>query len=304
MANQSRSMLNTIFAGIDGSKHILHLYAPSVNKYALHAAFMSERKGPTAYVTAEKHDSVLEQLDFLTNKPVIIHPLKLDKIKQYTNAVIDAATIDPSLAAKKPVGGLRLKKQTIHKRKIIGQNEIIKFYIDHIKRENYLNELRQKPRIMCTYDISLLEPDQIKHLVQAHDKLILTTDDTTILSSKTLSLKNLKLGEKKIEQFVKNELETIILALVSSNPMCGNDIKKKIYEKFNILLSSGTIYPLLHELEKQGLLKCSYGIKTKTYQILDGKKIEKKLNDSVQANKFLNSFIQCHAQPSTGGSEE
>ncbi len=167
-----------------------------------------------------------------------------------------------------------------------------------------MNELRQKPRIMCTYDISFLKPGQIEHLVQAHDKLILTTDDTMILSSKSLSLKSLKLSEEKIEQFVKNELETIILALVSSNSMCGNDIKKKIYEKFNILLSSGTIYPLLHTLEKQGLLKCSYGIKTKTYQTLDEKKIGKRLNDSVQANKFLSSFIQGHTKSGTRESEE
>ncbi len=99
------SLLNTIFAGINGSKHILHLYAPSVNKYALHAAFLSGRKGSTAYVTAEKPDLVFEQLDFLANKPDILYPLKLNKIKEYANAVIDAATINPELAEKKLVAG-------------------------------------------------------------------------------------------------------------------------------------------------------------------------------------------------------
>ncbi|MFH1695206.1 MAG: PadR family transcriptional regulator [Candidatus Micrarchaeota archaeon] len=302
MVNQFEGTLNAVFAGINGSKHILHLYAPSINKYALHATFLSKRSGVTAYVTGEKPNTVFEQFDFLSNKFSVIHPTRLDKIKQYKNVVIDAATINPKTYAKKLVRGLVLKKQTIHKRKVLGQHEIIKLYIDHIKRENFLNELKQKPHIMCSYNISLLEAEQIKQLVQVHDKFILTTDDTMVLSSKTLSLKNLKLGEKKVEQLVKNELETIILALVCSNPMCGNDIKKKIYEKFDVLLSSGTIYPLLHKLEKQGLLKCAYGVKTKTYKALDEDKIKKTLDESIQTKRFLNGFIHSHAQ--IGGKRE
>ncbi|MCG2825848.1 MAG: helix-turn-helix transcriptional regulator, partial [Thermoplasmatales archaeon] len=63
---------------------------------------------------------------------------------------------------------------------------------------------------------------------------------------------------------------------------------------FNVLLSPGTIYPLLHSLEKKGLLKCEYEVKTKTYRPGKGAepKIRVLLNEHIQTSRFLSRFLQ------------
>ncbi len=302
MASELDKTFNAIFAGMGGTKHVLHLHTPSVNRYALQAAFLSERNGKTAYVTSQRPDSIHERFDFPGDSLSVIPPKKLDTIKHYKSVIIDAATVGRGeKTAEEKSRGISLKRPTIHKRKILGLSEILKTYTNHVKRENYLNELTHKPRILCTYDISLLDPATLKHLVRSHERMILTTDDTMVLSSKEFSSKNLKLNSEIVGQFVKNDLESIILAMVSSSSMCGNDIKKHIYEKFNILLSSGTIYPMLHKLQKQGLLKCAHGVKTKTYQVSDEKEIKKMLSESVQAKNFLSGFIRYHLHAGGGG---
>ena len=98
------------------------------------------------------------------------------------------------------------------------------------------------------------------------------------------------------ERLVKNELETIFLALISSNPMTGNDLKKVVHEKFNTLLSSGTIYPLLHKLEKQGLLKCHCGVKSKHYEIMNKEETKNTLNEVIKINSFLSGFVRSSLQ--------
>ena len=92
--NSNNETLNAILAGVNGCKHVLNLYAPSVNKYAIQAAFLSEKKGASVYVTGEKPESVHEQFDSLNAKLSIAHPFQLGKIKQFKNVVIDAATIN------------------------------------------------------------------------------------------------------------------------------------------------------------------------------------------------------------------
>jgi len=61
-----------------------------------------------------------------------------------------------------------------------------------------------------------------------------------------------------------------------------------------VLLSPGTIYPLLHNLEERGLLKCEYGVKTKTYKPTKAasEKIRKMLEEHVKASRFLSRFLQ------------
>jgi len=144
-----------------------------------------------------------------------------------------------------------------------------------------------------------LSPDLVKQLVAFHDKLVLTTSDATILAAE--SLDQAGLAAESVQRFVKDELETIVLALVLREPMCGTDIIKTIHSKFNVLLSPGTIYPLLHDLEKKGLLKCEYGVKTKTYKPIEGaeEKIRKMLEEHVKASRFLSKFLQV-----TGASEK
>lgn len=93
---------------------------------------------------------------------------------------------------------------------------------------------------------------------------------------------------------VKDDLELIVLAMMLKQPMCGTEIIKTIHNKFGVLLSPGTIYPLLHSLEKKGLLRCKRSAKIKTYEPVEGskKKISEMLEERVKAWGILSQFLR------------
>lgn len=51
------------------------------------------------------------------------------------------------------------------------------------------------------------------------------------------------------ERTVKNHLDLIILKFLKIKPHWGYEINMEIRERFNVYLSAGTLYPLLHSLE-------------------------------------------------------
>lgn len=256
----NKDELNTIFSSLNNLKHVLHLYAPTIDKYSIQASFLSQGNGNAAYITNDDPKLVNKKFNSYKIKVSVIHPKDMNKINNFKRIVIDAASIEPS--------------------------------INHSKREKFLTKTIKDQNILCTYDIGKLDPKKIEDLVEHHDKLILTTGSRTVLSSKSLPSNNYNIDDGLINEFVKRELKTIVLALVIREPMCGRDIQMEIYKKFSILLSPGTLYPLLHELEKKGLLECQVSIKTKIYSAANENEIRKILNDHIQAKNFLNDFLQ------------
>jgi DNA-binding PadR family transcriptional regulator len=99
---------------------------------------------------------------------------------------------------------------------------------------------------------------------------------------------------KSVQMAVKDSLELIVLAMALRQPICGTDIIKTIHSEFGVLLSPGTIYPLLHELEDRGLLKCELGVKKKTYRPVEASKdkIQGMLEDQVKAWELLGRFFK------------
>jgi len=287
MVSEVSSNIETVLSSIE-FKHILHLYSSDVNKYPVQAPFLAAaKKGERiVYVTNETPATVMREFERLDIELSVIKPEELERLattNRGLRVVVDAGSIDPSMLR-------RLRSRT---------REAIAKYIDHSKREKYVAERFKDCLILCTYDMGKLSPDLVKQLVASHDKLVLTTSDAAILAAE--SLDRAGLAAESVQRFVKDELETIVLAFVLREPMCGTDIIKTIHTKFNVLLSPGTIYPLLHDLEKKGLLKCEYGVKTKTYKPIKGaeEKIRKMLEEHVKASRFLSKFLQV-----TGASEK
>lgn len=278
--NEMSSSIEAVLSSIE-FRHTLHLYSSDVNKYAVQAPFLAAAKEGEAvvYVTNESPAAVMKEFEGLGIKLSVIKPEELGRLTitdRGLRMIVDAGSIDPSV-----LRGLR--------NRIRGA---IAKYIEHIPREKYLAERCKGCRILCTYDMGKLIPDLVKQLVASHDKLVLTTSDATILASE--SLDKVGITGESIQRFVKDDLEPIVLALMLREPMCGTDIIKTVYDKFGVLLSPGTIYPLLHDLEKRGLLKCEYGVKTKTYKPAEGaeEKIKKLLDEHVKASRFLSRFLQ------------
>jgi len=279
----NKEKIETIFSNTNKKKHILHLYTPTLNKYAIQSSFLGNKKADAVYVTADEPETTRKQLESFAKEALIIPPKEMEKIGNYKKIVIDAGSIDPET--------IKIDKKH---RRIIGEDLMAKEYVDYIKREKHLCNLKGNQSILCTYDLSKLTPNKIKQLVKFHDQLIITTDETAVISSKTLSPKNLNISNELIDESLKNELDTVVLALIMAKPMCGTDIKKAVYEKFGLLLSSGTLYPLLHKLQKSGLLKYNYGIKTKIYEPVNEKNIQTILDEKMRAKNFLTDFIQAN----------
>jgi len=95
---------------------------------------------------------------------------------------------------------------------------------------------------------------------------------------------------------VKNHLEIIILSMLAEKPMCGLDLIKEIFEKYNVLLSLGTVYPFLYSLKEESILQAELlknDKRKKIYSVTqEGKQIiEKRIDEFTDAEEyFLNSI--------------
>jgi len=54
---------------------------------------------------------------------------------------------------------------------------------------------------------------------------------------------------------VKNNLDLIILRLLRGKPQWGYEINIAIRNRYRVYLSAGTLYPLLHSLERDGYIQ-------------------------------------------------
>ena len=272
--------VDAILSVIGELRHTLHLYSSDVNKHAIQASFLATvEAGSAVYVTSEDPETVNRAFKGSNVKLMIIRPEELGKLltgDRGLRVVVDASAIDSS----------EVKRMESRVRTRAGK------YIDHLRREKYLAESCRSHTILCTYDIGKLTPELVRDLATFHDKLMLTTSDATLLAAE--SLDRAGIPQEAVQRFVKDELESIVLALLLREPLCGTDIIRTIHNQFDVLLSPGTIYPLLHDLEKRRLLKCEYGVKTKTYKPAEaaGEKIRKMLEEHVRASSFLSRFLQ------------
>lgn len=64
-----------------------------------------------------------------------------------------------------------------------------------------------------------------------------------------------RLKEMTPGKYVKTSLDLVILAILNGNPMYGYKIMAAIHKEFGVLLSPGSLYPLLHLLEEKKLVE-------------------------------------------------
>ncbi len=94
------------------------------------------------------------------------------------------------------------------------------------------------------------------------------------------------------EDIVKNHLEIIILAMLAKKPMCGYDLIKEIFSKYNVLISQGTVYPLLYSLREEGVLRIESmkgDMKTKRYFITPDivENVEQKIDGFIRTEEHI-----------------
>jgi DNA-binding PadR family transcriptional regulator len=70
--------------------------------------------------------------------------------------------------------------------------------------------------------------------------------------------KELKFEERITERHVKAFLDLLILGILNGKPMYGYKIIAAIHKEFGVLLSPGSLYPLLHVLEEKRMVKSQF----------------------------------------------
>ena len=100
-----------------------------------------------------------------------------------------------------------------------------------------------------------------------------------------------KILKKLYERIIRHFLDIIILSeLKKKEPLSGYDIIGIVHNKFDILVSSGTVYALLYSLERKGLINGEWARKKRLYTLSD--KGKSTLNVILKSKTNLKRFVQ------------
>jgi DNA-binding PadR family transcriptional regulator len=109
---------------------------------------------------------------------------------------------------------------------------------------------------------------------------------TVIPSSEKLEGKILK---KMHERIIKNFMDIIIMTELQNGSLSGYDFISYIHNKFNLLVSSGTVYSLLYSLERNGLIEGVWEERKRVYKLTQ--KGEKTINTLLGASDKIKGFM-------------
>ncbi len=158
--------------------------------------------------------------------------------------------------------------------------------------------------IIGAFDADSLEADMMgqltknykKVLVSAHSETTLYLPEFSTVAKEAEQAPALNLISKDVaDEYVKASIETLLLSMLREKSLCGYDLLKEIYQKFGVLLSQGTIYPLLHHLEAKGLLKAEVSPATrgKIYSPTEtGRElIERRVSEFLRMQQYVAHFL-------------
>jgi len=101
---------------------------------------------------------------------------------------------------------------------------------------------------------------------------------------------------RSIEKQVKAFLDVVVLAMLNGEPMYGYKIVANIHKEFGILLSPGSLYPLLHYLEDKRLIESDFRKGKIVYQVTS--KGKEKFKSAFAAYRAaiqkMSRFVEVH----------
>lgn len=63
--------------------------------------------------------------------------------------------------------------------------------------------------------------------------------------------------ESDIENLVKKHLEVIVLSILKTQPLCGQDIVKEIFRQYQVFINQSSVYQVLYTLKEKNILEAS-----------------------------------------------
>jgi DNA-binding PadR family transcriptional regulator len=113
-----------------------------------------------------------------------------------------------------------------------------------------------------------------------------------------LSFQNVMYENKITERHLKTCLDIAIMAILTGESAHGYEIIATLHKEFGILLSPGSLYPLLHCLEDDKLIESSLDKDKVVYRVTSAGK--EKFGKAVDAYNFsidkLSHFVKTHGE--------
>ena len=85
-------------------------------------------------------------------------------------------------------------------------------------------------------------------------------------------------------------MDILILTEMKKSPLSGYDVIGLVHKKFDILVSSGTVYSLLYSLERDGLVKGVWNDRKRVYELSE--KGEQNIEVITKANEEIQNFLR------------
>jgi DNA-binding PadR family transcriptional regulator len=102
------------------------------------------------------------------------------------------------------------------------------------------------------------------------------------------------LSPEIVERLKRKALQTfmdiLILTEMKKNPLSGYDVIGLVHKKFDIFVSSGTVYSLLYSLERDGLIKGVWNDRKRVYELSE--KGEQNIEVITNANEEVQNFLR------------
>jgi DNA-binding PadR family transcriptional regulator len=99
-----------------------------------------------------------------------------------------------------------------------------------------------------------------------------------------------KIVENLRRRTIKTFMDVLILAELQQKSLSGYDIISLIHKRFNVLVSSGTVYSLLYSLERKCLIAADVDQRKRVYTLTE--KGEHTLETVNKANEEINNLVQ------------
>ncbi|MEE8358250.1 MAG: PadR family transcriptional regulator [Candidatus Hydrothermarchaeales archaeon] len=214
------------------------------------------------YVVPRKMD-ILDSAKYLPKKTKL-HQLTIVDRKFKTISPEDIETLKNKLEA------LLKKAKSEGKTRV----RLLLDFKDTIKNENIESILNLENDFLAKWDglvitnvsafnINSLKESLLERLTDIPGKVVISTgtESTVFFPPSRLGKKPSNvlpfdiISRETMEQCVKKSIDVIILSILQKESMCGFDIIKTIVHNFNVLLSQGTVYPILYSLKEEGYLE-------------------------------------------------
>jgi len=171
-------------------------------------------------------------------------------------------------------------------------------------RRKYHTKLKQKTPFLLVnaFETTNLDNEFIQELIGMHKRVYLLQENlntfllpTISPSRETIFPKHHALPQEALERLVKGNLELITLLFLEDGGESGYQILKDIAKYFHCILSQGTLYPLLYQLEKGNKIAKQNGKGREIVYSLTQetkKELKMKKENCLKAYQHLASFFE------------